>query len=94
MCNVKNKKLDKQMTVSLSHRDCKSLREDYHNGPFYSSPDFPSCIIAIRSYLSLPRSFSLRGKIDGWNILRNMRIKAKEGNISEAHHNEWEFEGC
>lgn len=65
------------MTVSLSRRDCKSLLEDYHNGPFYSSPDFPSSIIAICVYLSFSPSLSLSGKIDGWNILRNMRIKSQ-----------------
>lgn len=41
MRNERKKKLDEQMTVSLSDRDLKSLREDYHNGPFYSPPDFP-----------------------------------------------------
>lgn len=84
-------KPDKQMAVSfLSGRDCKSLVEDYHNGPFLFLARFPSRVITNCSYLSL----SLSGKIDGWNILRNMWVQAKEGNISEAHRNEWEFGGC
>lgn len=40
VCN--EKKTDKQMSVSLSDKDSKSLLEDYHNGPFISSPDFPT----------------------------------------------------
>lgn len=86
-------KPDKQMAVSfLSGRDCKSLVEDYHNGPFLFLAQFPSRVITNCSYLSLSLSVAkLMGGIS-WEICEykpkretSQRHTAMNENLEDAN---------